>query len=361
MPNGMANPLEAVDSGTLIGAPLPLGAVRAWGHRYLAHSPTRAHPIAVALSGGADSVALLMAAQAAWPGAVEALHVNHGLQAAAAQFAAVCESLCVSQGVPLQVMAVQVANGPGASLEAQARKSRYAALAHAAICRNAQAVLLGQHADDQAETVLLALTRGTGVPGLAAMGDHGVKHGVVFGRPFLALRGAALRGYVGELGVAFVDDPTNLDQRHTRNRIRHSVLPELTRHFPSLVQTLARTARHAAEASELLDEMASADLSIVGNPPRLKNLRMLSRPRQANVLRHWLKVSAGAAPSTAQMDELLDQIADCTTRGHAIAIKVSGGMVRRLADVLQHQPKSEGLVLETKRSDLDLPAKCPKV
>jgi tRNA(Ile)-lysidine synthase len=323
-----------------VAAPL-LSALRAWSGRCLARTPTPAKPVAVALSGGADSVALLLTAHAVWPGAVVAFHVNHGLQSAASQFMAVCETLCADLGVPLQVLSVKVLDEPGASLEAQARHARYLALANAACQCSAQVVLLGQHADDQAETVLLALTRGAGLPGLAAMGDFSLKRGVAFGRPFLPLRASALRECVLQQGVVFVDDPTNWDQRHTRNRIRHSVLPDLTRHFPSVVGTLARTARHAAEASGLLDELAVGDLALVGDPPRLKSLQALSRSRQANLLRHWLKICAGAAPSTAQMDELLSQIAHCTTRGHAISIKVSAGRVHRVANVLHYSSHSD--------------------
>jgi tRNA(Ile)-lysidine synthase len=351
----------ATDACAMPPVAMPLlSALRAWGCRYLEQTPTPAKPVAVALSGGADSVALLLTAHAVWPGAVVAFHVNHGLQVAASQFTAVCEALCAGLGVPLRVLPVHVADEPGASLEAQARHVRYHALADAAGLCSAQVVLLGQHADDQAETVFLALTRGAGIPGLAAMGDFGLKWGVVFGRPFLPLRALALRECVLQQGVVFVDDPTNWDQRHTRNRIRHTVLPDIARHFPAVVDTLARTARHAAEASGLLDELAAGDLAVVGDPPRLKNLQALSRSRQANVLRHWLKICAGTAPSTAQMDELLSQIAHCTTRGHAISIKVSVGRVHRVANVLHYRAESDG-PNDTKGPDLASPPERAKV
>lgn len=298
--------------------------------------PTPSQPLAVALSGGADSVALLMAAQVSWPGCVVALHVNHGLQAAASQFESLCKALCEAHQVPLISASVVVPCEAGASLEAEARRARYAALAQSALACHAQAVLLGQHADDQAETVLLALTHGAGMPGLAGMGECSVKHGVLFGRPFLRLRAGALRRWVVQLGVAFADDPSNLDQRHTRNRIRHSVLPGVLLQFPSMVDTLARTSRHAAEAAGLLNDLATSDLLVLGNPPTLKGLQALPRPRQANVLRHWLLASAGVAPSTAQLDELLNQVAHCTTRGHAIAMKVASGRVHRVGGVLQY-------------------------
>lgn len=314
-------------------------ALRGWAQRHLSDKPTPSRPVAVALSGGADSVALLMAGRAVWPGCVVALHVNHGLQAAASQFEVLCKLLCEAQQVPLLSASVLVPREVGTSLEAEARRARYAALAQSATAFHAQAVLLGQHADDQAETVLLALTRGAGMPGLAGMGERSVKHGVLFGRPFLALRAGMLRRWVQQLGVAFVDDPSNLDQRHTRNRIRHSILPGVLQSFPSVVDTLARTARHAAEAAGLLSDLAASDLALLGNPPVLKGLQALSRARQANALRHWLQASAGAAPSTAQLDELLNQVAHCTTRGHGIHLKVSVGHVHRVGGSLQYTPE----------------------
>lgn len=334
---------KQVASADAIGQvpPVPPGiqqALSGWGQRHLRVQPTPTRPVAVALSGGADSVALLMAAQVNWPGCVVALHVNHGLQAAATQFEALCRSLCEGRQLPLIAASVDVVRGGGTSLEAEARRARYALLAQSAQACHAHAVLLGQHADDQAETVLLALTRGAGMPGLAGMGECSVKHKVLFGRPFLTLRARLLRQWVEQQGMAFLDDPSNLDQRHTRNRIRHSVLPNVLQSFPAMVDTLARTARHAAEAASLLGDLAASDLVVLGNPPSLDALRVLPRARQSNVLRHWLQVTAGAAPSTAQLDELLSQVAHCTTRGHAIALKVSAGHVYRVGGELRYTP-----------------------
>ena len=310
--------------------------VQRWGEWHLPTPPTLSQPVAVALSGGADSVALLLAAQAMWPGRVAAIHINHGLQSASQEFAAACHALCQGLQVHLSVAAVDVHCPQGASLEAQARAHRYAALADEAQRLNAVAVLLGHHADDQAETVLLALTRGAGLPGLSAMGEHSLKHGVLFGRPLLAVRGQVIRQWLAASGIGFVEDPTNLDLAFTRNLIRHRLLPTLEAEFPAIVTTLSRTARHAAEATGLLFELAQDDLRHVGDPPELKKLQSLPRARQANVLRHWLLSAAGAAPSTAQLDELLSQVTRCVTRGHAISIKVTSGRVERVGGRLHY-------------------------
>lgn len=335
----MAKPAAAAEAGQAAAAAVPpdiLRALQRWADEHLGGPPKLGSRVAVALSGGADSVALLLAAQFAWPGAVQAIHINHGLQCAAAEFVRSCETLCARLAIPLTVSPLHMHAVPGSSLEAEARRHRYLALANEARRIDASVVLLGHHADDQAETVLLALTRGSGLPGLAAMGQRSLKHGVWFGRPFLTVRGARLRHWLQSRGADFVDDPSNRDQRFTRNRIRHSVLPQLTAHFPSLVNTLGRTARHAAEASALLLTLAQEDLCVVGCPPNLKKLKLLSMARLNNVLRHWLQVEAGSAPSTAQIDELLRQIAACVTRGHSIDIKVSAGRVRLLEGLLHY-------------------------
>lgn len=286
-------------------------------------------PVGVAYSGGADSTLLLLAATATWPGRVHALHVHHGLQAAADDFEAHCRASCAGLGVPLTVRRVQAAHAPGESPEDAARQARYRALANAAREQGLQAVLLGQHADDQAETLLLALSRGAGLPGLAAMPPVFRREGMLFVRPLLALSAASVRTWLVEQGVAFVEDPTNGDLAFTRNRIRHVLLPALEQAFPRYRETLARSARHAAQAQEILEGVAGEDLARMGGAPALTALQHLSRARQANVLRHWLRSAHASAASAAQLEELLDQVACCTTRAHRIRIKVGAGFVER--------------------------------
>jgi tRNA(Ile)-lysidine synthase len=291
-------------------------------------------PLAVAYSGGADSTALLHACAINWPGQVRAIHIHHGLQAAADDFARHCQAVCDGLGVPLHLVKVDVGHASGESPEDAARKARYTALADAATSLGAKAVLLAQHADDQVETVLLAMSRGAGLPGLAAMPARFERHGVRFERPLLGVSGAAIRAWLAAEKIAFIDDPTNADTAFTRNRIRHELMPAIEKAFPQFRETFARSARHAAQANELLTAIAADDLAQVGNPPRIEALRQLTRARQANVLRHWLRIAHEAAPSAAQMEELLDQIAACATRGHSIRIKVASGFVERAGDRL---------------------------
>ncbi len=291
-------------------------------------------PAAVAFSGGADSTALLWAAAQTWPSQIHAIHVHHGLQAAADDFARHCRTACNALNVPLHIVMVDARNAPGESPEDAARKARYTALAQAASSAGLRSVWLAQHADDQVETMLLALSRGAGLPGLAAMPARFERHGMRFERPLLATSGGAIRKWLADRNVAFVEDPTNADISFTRNRIRHELLPALEKSFPQFRETFARSARHAAQAQELLAAIAAADLAQVGEPPRIADLRVLDRPRQANLLRHWLRVAHQTHGNTAQLDELLSQVAACSTRGHHICIKVGNGFIERNGDTL---------------------------
>ena len=295
-------------------------------------------PLGVAYSGGADSTALLLAASARWPGSVHALHVHHGIQSAADGFVEHCRSFCESLGVALRVIHVDGRHKGGESPEDAARRARYQALAAAATELGLRSVLLAQHADDQAETLLLALSRGAGLPGLAAMPARFERHGVRFERPCLSVRSSDIRNWLLRQKVSWIEDPSNAETALTRNRIRHDVLPALERAFPSFRSTLARSARHAAQAQGLLDELAVQDLQSLADPPAIAPLRRLSSARQGNALRHWLKTRYGVAASSAQLSELLTQVQACSTRGHAIDIKVASGHIHRRGDVLVYLP-----------------------
>jgi len=300
-------------------------------------------PLAVACSGGADSVALLVACADKWPGQVSAVHVHHGLQPAADGFARHCATVCAALGVPLTLRHVDARHAPGQSPEEAARAARYGALQQAVLldadapvrCRS---VALAHHADDQVETLLLALSRGAGLPGLAAMRAGWEMGGIDYHRPLLQVPGPAIRAWLAERGVAHVEDPSNADQAFTRNRIRAGLLPALEAVFPRFRDTFARSAQHAAQAQQVLDEVARDDAATAMRAPDgallITRVQALSPPRQANLLRHWLRTRHGAVASAAQLSELLAQIADCTTRGHRIRIKVGSGFAVRLGEGL---------------------------
>ena len=290
-------------------------------------------PLVVGYSGGADSTALLLACAQKWPGQVSAVHVHHGLQAAADDFEAHCRQVCAALNVPLTVQKVQAQPLPGQSPEDAARRHRYKAFEALVLIDKGQtampSIAIAHHADDQIETLLLALSRGAGLPGLSAMPAAWTRAGISYHRPLLRVRGAELRRWLAGQGAAFVTDPSNMDERYTRNRIRARVLPALEVCFPQFRDTFARSATHAAQAQELLLEVAVQDLAQVGVPPRIKALQLLSRPRLANVLRHWLLSCHQATASAAQLEELMHQIDACRTRGHALRLKVGTGLCER--------------------------------
>jgi tRNA(Ile)-lysidine synthase len=296
--------------------------------------------LAVAYSGGADSTALLIDTCLQYPHQTIAFHIHHGLQVAADDFVRHCQNFCQARGVPLHVAYVNAKHATGESPEDAARGARYNALidlAHAhGVVESRGKVLLAQHADDQVETLLLALSRGAGLGGLSAMPAKFERGGVQFERPMLDQKAADIRAKLKADSIAFIEDPTNLEKTFTRNKIRLDVLPSLQAAFPEYAATFARSISHIAEANDLLAELAGIDLAEVGIPPRIKDLQALEIHRQANAIRFWLKSMHSAVPSTVQLNELLKQITACQTRGHQIYLKVAMGFVSRREAVLSY-------------------------
>lgn len=295
-------------------------------------------PLAVAYSGGADSTALLLACARKWPGQVMAVHVHHGLQAAGDDFEDHCRAVCDDLQVPLAVQKVDARHAPGQSPEAAARHARYNAIDALVLAQIGpaaiQTIAIAQHADDQVETLLLALSRGAGLPGLSAMAAQWQRGGLTYCRPLLQVSSTAIRDWLKARGASFIEDPSNVDERYTRNRIRARLLPALQVCFPQFRDTFARSSRHAAQAQAVLQEVALEDLARIGVPPDIKALQTLSRPRLANLLRHWLLSVHQATPSSAQLEELLDQLAACRTRGHQLHLKVGQGFCVRRGKVV---------------------------
>ena len=235
---------------------------------------------------------------------------------------------------------VNAKHASGESPEDAARGARYKALIELAkshgVAESGGRVLLAQHADDQVETLLLALSRGAGLGGLSAMPAKFERGGVRFERPMLNQKAADIRAKLKADGIAFIEDPTNTDKAFTRNKIRLDVLPAMEAAFPEYAATFARSISHIAQANDLLASLAGIDLQAIGIPPNIKKLQLLEQDRQANSIRFWLKAEHGITPSTVQLDELLKQIAACQTRGHQIRIKVATGYVSRAEDVLSY-------------------------
>jgi len=252
----------------------------------------------VAFSGGLDSTVLLHAlvqlAERHQLPPISAIHIHHGLQSAADVWPEHCRQFCVRLGVPLHVVHVQVR--PGASLERGAREARYAAFASS--LKGGELLLTAQHRDDQAETLLFRLLRGAGVRGLAAMPVSRALGSGWLLRPLLAVARSELESWAQAHQLQWVDDPSNQSLEHSRNFLRHQVMPVLEQRWPQASANMARAAAHLGEAQSLLDELAAMDLQDAQVSVEwpwlpvpsldLSALRALSPARQRNALRHWL-------------------------------------------------------------------------
>ncbi|TLF49758.1 tRNA lysidine(34) synthetase TilS [Halomonas urmiana] len=266
----------------------------------------------IALSGGLDSSLLLtLAAHACLrhPRPLRALHVHHGLQAAGDDFERHCHRLASRLGVPLWVERVEVDLTAGQGVEGAAREARYAAFARRLM--PGETLWLAQHADDQAETLLLAALRGSGVRGLAAMPSGRDGRGWRLARPLLGASRVALEAEARRHGLAWVEDPSNRDERLDRNFLRHRVLPLLETRWPAATHCLARSAALAGEADGLLDELAALDIErLGGDPARLPaaGLQGLSAPRRRLLIRHACQRLGHSTPPARRLASLLDQL-----------------------------------------------------
>lgn len=341
-----------------------LAALRAFAQR---HPGLGATAVAIAYSGGADSSALLLAAMRLWgPTKVHALHVHHGLQAGADAFADHVLRQCGNWGVSCEVLRVDVQLQRGDSLEDKARDARYQALGQAALARGCAWLLLGHQADDQAESLLLALLRGAGPKGLAAMPEAARRDGLWLGRPLLSCDAQTLRHTLDAAAVPYLRDPMNADPAFRRSRIRHELLPVLVELEPAWRSTLARSATLCAQAASSVEAMAALDLAQCavttradhGVPKRpapaysaaelpeaaddaaetapglrLAALRTLSDARLSEVLRLWLH-QTGLRCNHGQIANLRRQVRATAHGAAALSAKLGAAKVERRGAIL---------------------------
>jgi tRNA(Ile)-lysidine synthase len=277
--------------------------------------------IAVAYSGGLDSSVLLhlTARHAAAHGIkLHAFHVHHGLSPNADQWIAHCEAEAARCRVPFDAARVELADSERRGVEEAARVARYAALGE--LCRrHGVGLLLTAHQqDDQAETVLLQLMRGAGLPGLSGMAAFQDGHdllgaGVALGRPLLHIARVELEQEARRLGLAHVEDESNEDTRYRRNALRRQIMPQIEQNFPNFTPLIGRSARHIQSAQLLLQELAEMDLErcradVRGDTLALAGFDGLSDQRIDNLLRHWLYRQGVQLPSTARLEQIRRQM-----------------------------------------------------
>lgn len=278
--------------------------------------------IAIAYSGGLDSSVLLQLATLARPTystqiELYAFHVHHGISPHADAWLAHCAATCAKLSVHFASRQITLRYGQGEGIEQAAREQRYAALGE--MCREYHVghLLTAHHLDDQAETVLLQMLRGSGVAGLVAMATHNTAPSLLgdaqtmLMRPLLAVSRAQLQAYVDAKQMPHIEDESNNDPRFTRNALRLGVMPQLAQAFPGFQVRLARTSEHARAAQSLLEEIAQQDLKQckVDEQLAIAPLLKLRSERRDNLFRYWLAQHGKRMPATAWLREMWQQLA----------------------------------------------------
>ncbi|MEN9868393.1 MAG: hypothetical protein RL748_3983, partial [Pseudomonadota bacterium] len=308
--------------------------------------------LALAYSGGRDSTALLHLARAwaqQYGHTLYAFHVHHGISPNADAWAAHCQQTCERLEVPFAMERVSLASGP--SVEAAARNARYAALGRMCRAHGVGLLLTAHHQDDQAETVLLQLLRGSGI----ATGMEPLKRApalflsddIWLSRPALAMPRSVLCDWLLAAGIDYVDDESNLDPRYTRSGLRRQIMPLLAQQFPGFVERLGRSAQHVQSAQRLLQQLAEQDWQRYRLEPgaglrhaglQMQALRELDQDRVQNLLRYWLAQRGARMPGTAWLVEAITQLQSAREDAQ-VCIDYADGQFHRHRDTIYLAPR----------------------
>lgn len=268
--------------------------------------------LVVAFSGGLDSTVLLhqlVSWRQAHPQArLRALHVHHGLSPNADSWAAHCVAICEAWQLGCEVLRVQV-DAREQGVEGAARAARYQALT--AAMQPDEWLLTAQHLDDQCETLLLALKRGSGPAGLAAMPVRRVRDGRVLLRPLLNQSRQQLEAYAQQHQLRWIEDESNQDARYDRNFLRQRLLPTLQARWPHFAEACARSAALCGEQEQLLDELLAEQLAGLTHPDgslHFPPLLQMSETRANALLRRWIARQGAVMPSRAALARLRQEV-----------------------------------------------------
>ena len=269
-------------------------------------------------SGGLDSTVLLhiLLARHDRP-ALTALHVNHGLQSGSGRWLKHCARVCAQHDVRFKPVKIRSLTASKGNTEALAREARYAAFRE--FLGRGAILFTAHHADDQSETLLLNLIRGSGPAGLAAMPELTPFHHGRHARPMLRTKREDILAYARKHGLDWIEDPSNQDSGYDRNFLRHVILPPLRQRRPGLDGALSRVAEHQATCARLLSQLAAQDLNALCSSPEKSHsgpdeplsqagVCRLDRERQANLIRYWLTEQGFQVPPSSRMRTLLDQV-----------------------------------------------------
>ena len=289
----------------------------------------------IAYSGGLDSTVMLHALAACrdvHQTGLTAVHVDHGLHADSAAWSQHCKAIANSLDIEFVDLKVDVDVDSGEGTEGAARRARYDAFR--SYVQAGDWLVSAHHKDDQAETLLLNLMRGSGPAGLAGIGEIQPLAAGWLVRPLLSTSRNDLQSYAVEHELDWIDDPSNEDRQFDRNYLRHEVLPRLEARWPDVASRLKRSAVLAGEAAQLLDQLADADFQILGGRPdrlALKRLQELPPERQRNVLRYVVRELGLPSPPATTLQSVIAELIPARDDGQPI-VKWPGAEIRRYRD-----------------------------
>jgi tRNA(Ile)-lysidine synthase len=289
----------------------------------------------VAFSGGLDSTVMLhalAASRSAHQNSITAVHVDHGLQRDSAAWSEHCRAFAIGVSVDFVEIKVDVDVAGGQGTEAAARAARYDAFR--AYLKTGDWLLSAHHKDDQAETLLLNLMRGSGPAGLAGIGELLPLGAGWLVRPLLSCSRSELVDYATLHDLTWIDDPSNEDRQYDRNYLRHEVMPTLAARWPDAAGRLKRSAALAGEASQLLDQLADADYRELGDRPErlaLDKLRQLPPERQRNVLRYVIRELGLPSPPARQLESVITELLGAREDAQPV-VQWPGAEIRRYRD-----------------------------
>ena len=288
----------------------------------------------VAYSGGIDSTVLLHAlVRCKQDVPILAIHVDHDLDASSESWAMHCKTAADDLNVKFEVHKVCIPENPEGGVEAAARRARYEVFL--SCVQDGDCLLSAHHENDQAETILLNLMRGSGPAGLAGIGVCQTFGRGTLLRPLIDSTRGDLETYAAKHRLSWIEDPSNADSRYDRNFVRREVLPLLTSRWPAAVRSLRQSAGYVGEASDLLKELADIDLDSCGTPERLslKAMAKLTSTRQRNLIRHAIRLQSLPPPPAKQLFQVINEVIKARNDAQP-TVKWSGTIIRRYRDYL---------------------------
>ena len=304
-------------------------------------------PIVLAYSGGIDSQVLLHALaalkhQQLIENDLSACYVHHGLSPNADAWQLFTQQQCQLVNIPFKTLKLDLAKQRQHSLEAQAREARYQALQ--TILPSNGWLVTGHHANDQLETLLLALKRGAGLKGLSAMLPLSKMTQGILARPLLNLSRNDIVNYAQQQHLTWIEDESNDDVHYDRNFLRQQIIPQLTARWPSMLSTVQRSVAHCQDAQTLLDELAQVDLKqcqIDDQRLSVSQLITLTETRFNNVVRYFIAMQQLLMPSQVQLQQLYQQIRAAQDKNPAV--NMGAYWFRRYRDQLVITPSYKEL------------------